>query len=108
MARGARRVAGAVRAQGRPRVGVRTLPALAAALIPAGMPAAVWSLGAPPPVSAQVAGHADQARARIADLSEYVERGQAYGSTFVTFTIGLDGEVAWMDMGFMGRYRKTG
>ena len=32
--------------------------------------------------------------------------GQAYGSSFVTFTIGPQGEVAWMDMGFMGRFRK--
>ena len=31
--------------------------------------------------------------------------GQAYGSSFVTFTIGPGGEIA-MDMGFMGRYRK--
>jgi len=34
--------------------------------------------------------------------------GQAYGSSFVTFTIGLQGEVTWMDMGFMGKYRRTG
>ena len=74
MARAARRVAGATRAQGRPRVGVRTLLALAAALNPASMPAAVWSLGVPPPVAAQVAGNADQARARIADLAEYIEQ----------------------------------
>ncbi len=34
--------------------------------------------------------------------------GQAYSSSFVTFTIGPQGEVSWMDMGFMGRYRKAG
>ncbi len=34
--------------------------------------------------------------------------GQAYGSSFVMFTIGPRGEVTWMDMGFMGRYRKPG
>ena len=34
--------------------------------------------------------------------------GQAYGSSFVTFTVGVQGGVAWMDMGFMGRYRRTG
>lgn len=34
--------------------------------------------------------------------------GQAYSSGFVTFTIGPQGEVSWMDMGLMGRYRKTG
>ena len=34
--------------------------------------------------------------------------GQAYGSSFVTFTIGPQGSVSWMDMGFMGRYRKAG
>lgn len=33
--------------------------------------------------------------------------GQAYGSSFVTFTIGPDGGVAQMDMGFMGRYRRV-
>ncbi|MDE2805874.1 MAG: serine hydrolase [Gemmatimonadota bacterium] len=33
--------------------------------------------------------------------------GQAYGSSFVTFTIGPDGSVAQMDMGFMGRYRRV-
>ena len=33
--------------------------------------------------------------------------GQAYGSSFVTFTIGLQGDVTVMDMGFMGRYRRT-
>ncbi len=33
--------------------------------------------------------------------------GQAYGSSFVTFTIGPDGGVAQMDMGFMGRYRRA-
>ena len=33
--------------------------------------------------------------------------GQAYGSSFVTFTIGPDGVVAQMDMGFMGRYRRV-
>jgi len=32
--------------------------------------------------------------------------GQAYGSSFVTFTIGPQGGVSWMDMGFMGRFRK--
>ncbi len=32
--------------------------------------------------------------------------GQAYGSSFVTFTLGPQGRVSWMDMGFMGRYRK--
>ena len=34
--------------------------------------------------------------------------GQAYGSSFVTFTIGPQGSVSRMDMGFMGRYRKAG
>ena len=34
--------------------------------------------------------------------------GQAYGSSFVTFTVGVQGGVSWMDMGFMGRYRRTG
>ena len=34
--------------------------------------------------------------------------GQAYGSSFVTFTIGPQGGVSWMDMGFMGRYTKPG
>lgn len=33
--------------------------------------------------------------------------GQAYGSSFVTFTVGPDGGVAQMDMGFMGRYRRV-
>lgn len=33
--------------------------------------------------------------------------GQAYGSSFVTFTIGPDGAVTQMDMGFMGRYRRA-
>ena len=33
--------------------------------------------------------------------------GQAYGSSFVTFTIGPDGGVTHMDMGFMGRYRRV-
>ena len=33
--------------------------------------------------------------------------GQAYGSSFVTFTVGPDGGVAQMDMGFMGRYRRA-
>lgn len=33
--------------------------------------------------------------------------GQAYGSSFMTFTIGPDGGVAQMDMGFMGRYRRA-
>ncbi|MDE2754394.1 MAG: serine hydrolase [Gemmatimonadota bacterium] len=74
MARAARRLAGAVCAQGRLRVGVRTLLALAAVLNLASMSAAVWSIGAPPPVTAQVAGNADQARARIADLADYIER----------------------------------
>ncbi len=32
--------------------------------------------------------------------------GQAYGSSFVTFRLGPQGRVSWMDMGFMGRYRK--
>jgi CubicO group peptidase (beta-lactamase class C family) len=32
--------------------------------------------------------------------------GQAYGSSFVIFTIGPDGGVAQVDMGFMGRYRR--
>ena len=34
--------------------------------------------------------------------------GQAYGNSFVTFTIGPQGTVTWMDMGFMGKYRRTG
>ena len=34
--------------------------------------------------------------------------GQAYGSSFVTFTIGPDGGIAQMDMGFMGLYRRVG
>lgn len=34
--------------------------------------------------------------------------GQAYGSAFVTFTIGPQGGVTWMDMGFMGRYTNPG
>ena len=34
--------------------------------------------------------------------------GQAYGSSFVTFTIGLDGGIARMDLGFMGQFRRTG
>ena len=34
--------------------------------------------------------------------------GQAYGSSFVTFTIGADGGIARMDLGFMGQYRRTG
>ena len=33
--------------------------------------------------------------------------GQAYGSSIVTFTIGPDGGVAQMDMGFVGRYRRA-
>ncbi|MXX56167.1 MAG: serine hydrolase [Gemmatimonadetes bacterium] len=74
MAGAARPAAGAVCAQGRPRVGVRTLLALAAALNPASMSAAVWSIGAAPPVAAQVAGNAAEARARIADLADYIER----------------------------------
>lgn len=34
--------------------------------------------------------------------------GQAYSSGFATFTIGPQGEVTWMDMGFLGRYRRAG
>ncbi len=34
--------------------------------------------------------------------------GQAYGSAFVTFTLGPQGGASRMDMGFMGRYRRTG
>ena len=34
--------------------------------------------------------------------------GQAYGSSFVTFTVGPGGGVTHMDMGFMGQYRRAG
>ena len=34
--------------------------------------------------------------------------GQAYGSSFVTFTIGADGGIDRMDLGFMGEYRRAG
>ena len=34
--------------------------------------------------------------------------GQAYGSSFVTFTIGPGGGVRRMDLGFMGQYRRAG